>query len=80
MHTYKELHALTVEELEAEYDRLAKNTDAGLEFYREELARREAAEQNNRMVKMTQQMRNMTIAITVMTVANIIAVIIQLCK
>ncbi|MBI2470241.1 MAG: hypothetical protein HYV59_03240 [Planctomycetes bacterium] len=80
MHTYKELHALTVEELEAEYDRLAKNTNVGLEFYREELARREAAEQNNRMVKMTQQMRNMTIAITVMTVANIIAVIIQLCK
>jgi hypothetical protein len=78
METYKDLHKLTKEELEAKYDQVAKNTTAGLSFYREELARREAEEQNQRMLKMTQQMKNLTIAITILTVINVVVIFIQI--
>ncbi len=70
-HSYREFRELTKDELVREYDRLATSTQPGLSFIREELARREFEEQNQRMLKMTHQMRVMTIVITVLTFLNV---------
>ena len=70
-HSYRELRELTTDELVREYDRVAGSTLLGLSFIREELARREFEEQNQRMLKMTHQMRVMTLVITVLTVLNV---------
>lgn len=64
---YDTLKSTSKDALVARYNEIAKSTALGLQFYREELARREADEQNQRMLEFTRQMRNMTIAITVMT-------------
>lgn len=78
METYENLRKLSIEDLKQKYDKSASNTDPGLNFYREEIARRESEKMNSDMVKMTLQMRNMTIAISIMTLINVIAVIKQL--
>jgi hypothetical protein len=80
METYEELKLLSIDDLKQKYDKLSSSTCVGLNFYREEIARRESEKLNSDMVKMTSQMRNMTIAISIMTLVNVIAVIIQLCK
>lgn len=49
-----------MEDLLREYDRLAGSTEVGLSFYREEIARRELAEQSQQMLTLTAAMRNMT--------------------
>lgn len=80
METYDDMAKLSIEELKKRYDYSAKNTSAGLGFYREEIGRRETDKMNADMLSMTKHMRNMTIAISIMTLANVIAVVIQLCK
>jgi len=80
MLTYKELKQLSIDDLKQKYDKLSSSTQVGLSFYREEIARRESEKLNLDMVKMTAQMRNMTIVISIMTLVNVIAVILQLCK
>jgi hypothetical protein len=75
-----------MEDLLREYDRLAGSTEVGLSFYREEIARREIAEQSQQMLTMTAAMRSMTadirkwtqvvmwltIIVTALTVINVI--------
>lgn len=80
METYEELKRLSIDDLKQKYDKLSSSTQVGLNFYREEIARRESEKLNLDMVKMTSQMRNMTIVISIMTLVNVIAVIMQLCK
>ena len=80
METYENLKKISAEELKQKYDELSSSTQVGLNFYREEIARRESEKMNSEMVNMTSQMRNMTIAISIMTLVNVIAVILQLCK
>lgn len=75
-----------MEDLLREYDRLAGSTEVGLSFYREEIARRELAEQSQQILTLTAAMRNMTadigkwtqvvmwltIIVTALTVINVI--------
>ena len=76
-----ELRALSEEELIKQYDATATETVVGLDFLREELARRETAAATQSMVEMTRQMRHMTIIITVLTFVNAIAAIVAVaCK
>jgi hypothetical protein len=70
--TYAELKALSTEELVRIYDATAKSTEIGLAFLREEIVRRENAEQTAAISRMTKQMRNLTIVITVLTVINVV--------
>jgi hypothetical protein len=68
--TYRELRALSVDELEAIYDRTAGDVAVGLAFVRDELARRESERREKRMIRLTW-------AIGVWTLANVaIAVLI----
>jgi len=80
METYDDMNKLSLEQLKEKYDQQAKSTSVGLDFYREEIARRETEVMNKEMHSMTKHMRNMTIAISIMTFVNVIAVILQLCR
>jgi hypothetical protein len=73
--SYEALRNLTDEELVQAFDDTAPNTQLGLSFFREELARRENALQYNNMLSLTKQMRGMTIIITVLTIINVIVVV-----
>jgi hypothetical protein len=75
---YSELRALSKGDLIRQYDQLAPRAEPGLAFVREELARREFEEQNQRMITMTDQISRMTRLITWLTVANTIFVALTL--
>jgi hypothetical protein len=75
---YQDLEKLSVDQLKQAYDLSANNTVVGLGFYREEIARREAESLNTRLSVLTHQMRNMTVAIVVLTVINTVLVAISL--
>lgn len=67
--TYKALSELSVEQLKARYDKHAESTEVALNFYREEIARREADALNKAMLSFTKQVRDMTFIIFGMTAA-----------
>lgn len=68
--SYKELQKVSDEELIKEYDEQAKYTAVGINYYADELSRREIEKSNRIMV-------NCTIAITVMTAVMLIATIVN---
>ncbi|HEX4130879.1 MAG TPA: hypothetical protein VHZ24_12625 [Pirellulales bacterium] len=76
--TYAELRKQSEADLERLYDETATSTQIGLSFLREELARREAERQYKHMLRLTKQMRDLTIVITVLTVVNLGAVVIAM--
>ena len=57
------------------HDAAAQNTSVGVNYYLEELARRDAQRQGAEVVKLTRDVRNLTIWIAVLTVANLAFVI-----
>ena len=52
----QELKSMTDEELHRLYDKTAPNVSLGLQFYRDEIAHRENAEQTQTIVAMTERM------------------------
>jgi hypothetical protein len=88
----RDLRAMSDEELVKYHDKVAQNTTTSLDYYREELVRRENTRQNEYTTRMTEEMRNMTSAmlratkvmawltvfITLLTIANLILVGISL--
>lgn len=50
---YGELRKLTIDELVTRYDQIAKNTVLGLDFYRQEIWRRDQEKQTRTMVILT---------------------------
>ena len=83
--TVEKLRGMPKEQLIAEHDATAQNTVVGTKYYLEELARRDAAESNQRMLElteqmngMTRQMRDMTRAVVALTVINVIIVLVSL--
>lgn len=78
MFTNAELRALSDQEVENIYDRVAGQTDpASLDFYRNELMRREFSKQNGRMERMTRSITWMTGAILILTVVNVILLLVH---
>ena len=71
---WKELENLSDEELIAKYDANANNTVVGTGFFQKELSRRATNKQNQEMVKISRSVKNMTIAILVLTVFNVVLV------
>ena len=85
----KELRAAESEELVARHDDLAENTSVGVNYYLDELARRDAHAQGERMVKLNERMvalnaemvrltrtiAVLTVAVAVLTVVNLVAVL-----
>ncbi|HRB20105.1 MAG TPA: hypothetical protein PLB54_00110 [Nitrosomonas sp.] len=72
----EQLRKLTDDEVIALHDIIATRTDVGVQFYLDEINRREQNKQTELMVKFTKQILRLTIIITVLTVINLVAVII----
>jgi hypothetical protein len=84
-----ELRAVETEELVARHDAAAENTSVGVNYYLDELARRDAHAQSERMVKLNEKMvtlnaemvdltrtiRGLTVAVAILTVVNLAAVL-----
>lgn len=77
---YAELKSLSKKELIEIYDAKTKNTVVGTRHYLDEIERRVREEENRQMVRMTRQMRNMTIGILVLTVLNVIFILISVLR
>ncbi len=65
----EELRALSDDDLIREHDEIAAHTQTGLNYYLEELARRQVASREQKMQKLTQ-------VIVVLTSVNVVAVIV----
>ncbi|KQY78657.1 hypothetical protein ASD52_02080 [Ensifer sp. Root142] len=75
--SYEQLRKKPKDTLVREYDGIAQSTQLGLNFYRDEIARRDAEEQSQLILSFTKQMRDMTIAITVMTGVVVVLTIVN---
>jgi hypothetical protein len=69
---------MTTDELVRQYDETAQQTVVGLDFVREEIVRRETHAATQAMVRMTHQMKVMTVLITVLTAINAFAAVIPI--
>ena len=78
--SYAELRRMTDDELIRKYDETAKQTMIGLDFLRNEVVRRESERATRQMLALTRQMRNLTLVITGLTVANVVAVALSLAR
>ncbi len=74
---YKKLRETSKETLIHNYDVVATHTTPGLNYYRDEIARRDAEEQSQIILKFTKQMRDMTIAITAMTALVLVLTVVN---
>ena len=72
----EELRKLSDDEVIVLHDRVAQNTQVGVQFYLDEINRREQNKQTDLMVKYTEKILWLTIAIGVLTVINVVAIII----
>lgn len=68
----KDLRLLSDEEIIGRHDRLAESTQVGVNHYLSEIARRDQDRQTRAMLSFTKWITIMTIAITVLTIANVI--------
>lgn len=75
---YDNLADMSREELMVAYNGLARSTQVGLNFYREELWRRDLAEVQRASGESTKTTERLTWAILVLTLANVILVAVQL--
>jgi hypothetical protein len=69
------LRAMSDQELIAEHDRVAEHTQIGTEFCPSELARRDAARQTAKVVKLTRVITWLTGIMTVLTALSLLAVL-----
>jgi hypothetical protein len=74
-YTLAELRSLSTDDLMQEHDEQAPRTQVGLNYYRDEILRREVEAQQNRIERMTATIQRLTWAITVLTVVNTLAVV-----
>lgn len=72
----EQLRKLTDDEVIALHDTVAVHTQVGVQFYLDEINRREQNKQTDLMVKYTKQMLWLTIFVAALTVINVIAVIV----
>lgn len=70
--TYAQLRELSIDDLIRRFDQTAETqAQLSLPFIREEIARRDAAAQTGEIVRMTKQMRDMTVTIVGLTLINV---------
>ncbi len=74
---YDKLEEKSREELMVAYNDLARSTQVGLNFYREELWRRDLADVQRAAGKSTKTTERLTWAILALTVANVVLVAVQ---
>ncbi len=67
-----EVRALSRDEVEKRYDGIAKNTGDSLNFWRDEVTRRDQDERMLAMLKLTRWITIMTCVMTAATVVNVV--------
>ena len=72
----EQLRKMTDDEVIALHDTVAVHTQVGVQFYLDEINRREQNKQTDLMVKYTKLMLWLTIFVAALTVVNVIAVIV----
>jgi type IV secretory pathway component VirB8 len=75
--SYRELRALSDEEVISLYDSIAPTTTLGLGFLADEIFRRTAERQTAEMLRLTRQIRIMTCVVTVFTAINVLALLLN---
>ena len=70
--TIDELRNLSDEDIVRRHDAKAKNTSVGTYHYLDELARRDAVRQGERMENLTTSINRLTIVVTVATVVGVL--------
>jgi hypothetical protein len=78
--SFQKLRELSNEELINQYDQKAVSTSIGLNFLANEIQRRENKETNKEIVRLTALMKNLTIAITFLTIVNVLILLIDIFK
>jgi len=73
--TIRELRHASDEELIEEHDELATHTIPGVDYYLNELARRDSAGQQATMIRLTYAIATMTLVVTIATIVNLIVFI-----
>lgn len=68
----KDLRELSDKEIISRHDHLAESTQVGLDHYLREMYRRDQDRQTQAMLGYTQQIKIMTIVITVLTFINVV--------
>lgn len=76
--SYAELQAMTVDDLIQAHDEVAKSTLVGQKHYLDEIMRRQATKQANRMEVLTETMARLTWVIVALTVVNTLLVVVAL--
>jgi hypothetical protein len=71
----RELRNASDDELIRNHDMLARNTSEGVNYYLNELARRESARQQAMMIRLTYAIAAMTLVVTIATIVNLIVFI-----
>jgi hypothetical protein len=69
-----ELRRLSNQELIDRHDQMVTHMAGGINYYLDELARREARQKTDQMLLLTRVMAALTVAITLMTLVNVIIV------
>ncbi len=75
-----ELRRMSDDELIAEHDKIAPSTDPGVQYYIDELARRNQSRQTETMVKYTRLIGWLTFAVTIFTIVNVVLSFRLLCR
>jgi hypothetical protein len=73
MEKYEEINKMTIEECVERYNKIAGSTQDNLDFWSNEIFRKISNEINKKMIKMTKNIQNLTIAIALITIINLIA-------
>ena len=68
----KDLRSISRDELIERYDNLVPSTSVGVNYYLEELHRRDLDDQGQRMLELTQDMRDLTDTIKKLTIFNVV--------
>ena len=77
---FETLRSLSDTELIKKHDRLAASTGVGIKYYLQELARRDQDKQTRAMLSYTKWITIMTLAISVLTIINVLIAIILTVK
>jgi len=71
----RELRDASNKELIQEHDEIATHTVAGVDYYLNELARRQSASQQATMIRLTYAIAAMTLVVTIATIVNLVVFI-----
>lgn len=75
--SYQNLQKMTVEQLIAKHDEVAVSTSVGINYYLEELQRRQIENSNKVMVRCTIAITFMTAIMLLATVANVVIAVLR---